>query len=37
MAVVLTMFYYTVGKQDYFHAEKLYHIAKMDPDAVPQI
>lgn len=36
-SLVMTMYYYTVGKQDYFNSDKFYKIVQMEADAVNQI
>ena len=37
MGVILTLYYYSVGKQDYLNTDKLYRIIKKDKDAVTQV
>lgn len=37
MAVVLTLYYYSVGKLDYIMVEKLYKIIKKENDTISQI
>lgn len=37
MAIILTMYYYTVAKQDYINTEKLCRLIKAEADVVSQI
>ena len=37
MAVVLTFFYYAIGKQDYINSSKIYRLIKRETDTVTQI
>ena len=37
MAVILSFYYYSLGKQDYINTSKLYRLIKRQPDTVVQI
>lgn len=37
MTVILTLYYYSIGKLDYIMVEKLYKIIKKENDTISQI
>lgn len=37
MAVILTLYYYSVGKLDYIMTEKLYKMIKRESETVTQV
>jgi hypothetical protein len=37
MAIILTLYYYSVGKLDYIMTEKLYKIIKKESETITQI
>lgn len=37
MAIVLTIYYYTVGKQDYVNMERLYRLIKAEKEVISQV
>ena len=37
MAIILTFFYYAIGKQDYINVSKIYRLVKRETDTVTQI
>jgi len=37
MVIVLTFYYYAIGKQDYINQSKIYRLIKRESDAVTQI